>query len=172
MDSYSVWKKENNAKPKSDFETLRKWLNQKRQKGAYKANITAVKETGIDEVSQETLDNLPFQICIKGGAAEMENIKTMNEYKIPQFTLITTPEQEELVRQREAEAERERELELLAKKKQEFENSGVPKRYWNESFDTWKTRNKDDEVRLQTVIDFSRQESNDSVLLLLGPNSR
>ena len=61
----------------------------------------------------------------------MENIKTMNEYKIPQFTLITTPEQEELVRQREAEAERERELELLAKKKQEFENSGVPKRYWN-----------------------------------------
>lgn len=60
MDSYSVWKKENNAKPKSDFETLRKWLNQKRQKGAYKANITAVKKTGIDEVSQETLDNLPF----------------------------------------------------------------------------------------------------------------
>jgi len=46
----------------------------------------------------------------------MENIKTMNEYKIPQFTLITTPEQEELVRQREAEAERERKLELLAKK--------------------------------------------------------
>ena len=58
---------------------------------------------------------------------------------------------------------------MLAKKKQEFENSGVPKRYWNESFDTWKTRNKDDEVRLQNVIDFSRQESNDSVLLLLGP---
>lgn len=51
-DSYSIWKKENNAKPKSDFETLRKWLNQKRQKGTYKANITAVKETGIDEVSQ------------------------------------------------------------------------------------------------------------------------
>ena len=46
-----VLQKENNAKPKSDFETLRKWLYQKRQKGAYKANITAVKETGIDEVS-------------------------------------------------------------------------------------------------------------------------
>ena len=99
----------------------------------------------------------------------MENIKTMNEYKIPQFTLITTPEQEELVRQKEAEAESERELELLAKKKQEFENSGVPKRYWNESFDTWKTRNKDDEKRLQTVIEYSHRESNDSVLLLLGP---
>ena len=60
MDSYSAWKKENNAKPKSDFETLRKWLNQKRQKGAYKVKTTAVKETGVDEVSQKTLNNLPF----------------------------------------------------------------------------------------------------------------
>ena len=99
----------------------------------------------------------------------MDNIKTMKDFKIPQFTLITTPEQEEFVRQKEAKAERERMLELLAKKKQEFENSGVPKRYWNESFDTWKTRNADDEKRLQTVIEYSHQESNDSVLLLLGP---
>lgn len=99
----------------------------------------------------------------------MDNIKTMKDFKIPQFTLITTPEQEEFVRQKEAEAERERMLELLAKKKQAFENSGVPKRYWNESFDTWKTRNADDEKRLQTVIEYSHRESNDSVLLLLGP---
>ena len=99
----------------------------------------------------------------------MDNIKTMKDFKIPQFTLITTPEQEEFVRQKEAKAERERMLELLAKNKQEFENSGVPKRYWNESFDTWKTRNADDEKRLQTVIEYSHQESNDSVLLLLGP---
>ncbi len=99
----------------------------------------------------------------------MENIKTMNDFKIPQFILITTPEQEEIVRQKEAEAERQHELEILAKKKQEFENSGVPKRYWNESFETWKTRDADDEKRLQTVIDYSRQEHNDSVLLLLGP---
>ena len=100
---------------------------------------------------------------------EKDNIKTIRDFIIPQFTLISTPEQEEIVRQREAEAERQRELELLARKKQEFENSGVPKRYWNESFNTWNTRNKDDEVRLQTVIDYSRQKSNDSVLLLLGP---
>ena len=38
MDSYSVWKKENNAKPKSDFETLRKWLNQKRKHNGCKRN--------------------------------------------------------------------------------------------------------------------------------------
>lgn len=99
----------------------------------------------------------------------MESIKTMNDFKIPQFTFISIPEQGEFVRQKEAESERERQLELLAKKKQEFENSGVPKRYWNESFNTWKTRNKDDEIRLQIVIEYSRQKSNDSVLLLLGP---
>lgn len=99
----------------------------------------------------------------------MESIKTMNDFKIPQFTFISIPEQDEFVRQKEAEAERERQLELLSKKKQEFESSGVPKRYWNESFNTWKTRNKDDEIRLQTVIEYSRQKSNDSVLLLLGP---
>ena len=60
LESYSIWKKENDAKPRSDFESLKKWLNKKRQKGTYKTNTTAVKETGVDEVSQETLDNLPF----------------------------------------------------------------------------------------------------------------
>ncbi len=67
----------------------------------------------------------------------MESIKTMNDFKIPQFTFISIPEQDEFVRQKEAEAERERQLELLAKKKQEFESSGVPKRYWNESFNSF-----------------------------------
>ena len=57
---YSRWKEEKNAHPKSDYESLRKWLNQKRTNVVYKTNITAVKETGIDEVSQETLDILPF----------------------------------------------------------------------------------------------------------------
>ena len=33
----------------------------------------------------------------------------MGDFKIPQFTLLTSPEQDEIVRQREAEAERERE---------------------------------------------------------------
>lgn len=39
----------------------------------------------------------------------MDIIKTMGDFKIPQFTLFTSPEQDEIVRQREAEAERERE---------------------------------------------------------------
>ena len=60
IQEYSRWKEEKNAHPKSDYESLRKWLNQKRTIVAYKTNTTAVKETGVDEVSQETLDNLPF----------------------------------------------------------------------------------------------------------------
>lgn len=39
----------------------------------------------------------------------MDIIKTMGDFKIPQFTLLTSPEQDEMFRQREAEAERERE---------------------------------------------------------------
>lgn len=39
----------------------------------------------------------------------MDIIKTMGDFKIPQFTLLTSPEQDEIVRQREAESERERE---------------------------------------------------------------
>ena len=83
--------------------------------------------------------------------------------------MLASPEQDEIIRQREQEAEREHEKELQAKKKLEFEHSGVPKRYWNESFETWKARNADDEKRLQAVIEYSHKENNDSVLLLLGP---
>lgn len=39
----------------------------------------------------------------------MDIIKTMGDFKIPQFTLLTSPEQDEIVRQRETEAERKRE---------------------------------------------------------------
>lgn len=97
----------------------------------------------------------------------MENIKTIRDFKIPQFTLMASPEQDEIIRKREA--ERERALELLAKKKNEFEHSGVPKRYWSESFETWVARNADDEKRLQAVIEYAQIKNNDSVLLLLGP---
>ena len=34
----------------------------------------------------------------------MDIIKTMGDFKIPQFTLLTSPEQDEIVRQRETEA--------------------------------------------------------------------
>ena len=47
---------------------------------------------------------------------EKDNIKTIRDFMIPQFTLLASPEQDEIIRQREQEAEREHEKELQAKK--------------------------------------------------------
>lgn len=58
LPNYSTWKKNNNANPHSDFETFEKWLSNKKE--SYKKTSTAVIETGMDEVTQETLENLPF----------------------------------------------------------------------------------------------------------------
>ena len=56
--AYSNWKQKVNAHPKSDFDSLRKWLNKAQTK--YKARVSSVKETGADEVTDEMLANLPF----------------------------------------------------------------------------------------------------------------
>ena len=47
-----------NAHPKSDFDSLRKWLNKAQPK--YKAKVSSVKASGADEVTDEMLANLPF----------------------------------------------------------------------------------------------------------------
>ena len=47
---------------------------------------------------------------------EKDNIKTIRDFIIPQFTLLASPEQDEIIRQREQEAEREHEKELQAKR--------------------------------------------------------
>ena len=47
---------------------------------------------------------------------EKDNIKTIRDFIIPQFTLLASPEQDEIIRQREQEAEREHEKELQEKK--------------------------------------------------------
>lgn len=55
---YSNWKKKVNAHPKSDFESLRKWLS--KAQNNYKGRISSVKESGADEVTDEMLEELPF----------------------------------------------------------------------------------------------------------------
>ena len=99
----------------------------------------------------------------------MDQIKDMKGIKNLRFECLCSPEQDEIIRQKEAELQREKELEELAKRKKAYESSGVPKRYWSESFETWQPRNDDDKKRLQMVMDYARQENNDYVLLLLGP---
>lgn len=56
--AYSNWKQKVNAHPKSDFDSLKKWLNKAQTN--YKARVSSVKETGADEVTDEMLANLPF----------------------------------------------------------------------------------------------------------------
>ena len=55
---YSNWKQKVNAHPKSDFDSLRKWLSKAQIK--YKAKVSAVKESRADEVTDEMLADLPF----------------------------------------------------------------------------------------------------------------
>ena len=55
---YSNWKHKVNAHPKSDFDSLRKWLDKAQNK--YKGRVSSVKESGTDEVTDEMLANLPF----------------------------------------------------------------------------------------------------------------
>lgn len=55
---YSNWKRRVNAHPKSDFDSLKKWLTKAQTK--YKAKVSSVKECGADEVTDEMLENLPF----------------------------------------------------------------------------------------------------------------
>lgn len=86
---------------------------------------------------------------------------------IPQFHF--NPELAEESRIRAEAYELEQEKIRNAAKLQAFHESGVPKRYWNESFETWKLRNQDDDKRLAKIIEYTNREKNDSVLLLLGP---
>lgn len=57
--AYSNWKQKINAHPKSDFDSLQKWLK-KAKSTTFSSQKTAVQETGVDEVTDEELSNLPF----------------------------------------------------------------------------------------------------------------
>lgn len=55
---YSNWKQRVNAHPRSDFDSLRKWLSKALPK--YKGNVSSAIEIGADEVTDEMLADLPF----------------------------------------------------------------------------------------------------------------
>lgn len=58
LQEYSSWKKLKNAHPKSDFESLSKWLKKAAECNglSYKPRMTAVKESGADAISDKELD--------------------------------------------------------------------------------------------------------------------
>lgn len=55
---YSNWKCKVNAHPKSDFESLKKWLSKAQHPKSKKGS--SVKETKADEVTDDMLKDLPF----------------------------------------------------------------------------------------------------------------
>ena len=55
---YSNWKCKVNAHPKSDFESLKKWLSKAQHPKSKKGS--SVKETNADEVTDDMLKDLPF----------------------------------------------------------------------------------------------------------------
>lgn len=58
LKAYSKWKLLKHAHPKSDFDSLKKWLSKANIN--YKGRVSSVRETGADEVTDEMLANLPF----------------------------------------------------------------------------------------------------------------
>lgn len=84
-------------------------------------------------------------------------------------TLEANSECEEWVIQLEKEQAEQTEKEAAAKVQKMLETSGVPRRYWHVDFDTYKPKCIKDSENLETIKNFSRLESNDKVLLLLGP---
>ena len=56
--NYSNWKQKVNAHPKSDFDSLKKWLSKANTN--YKGRVSSVKDTGADEVTDDMLASLPF----------------------------------------------------------------------------------------------------------------
>lgn len=60
LQEYSTWKKMKNAHPKSDFESLSKWIKKTAEgpKSFYKPRMTAGQESGADDVSDRELDEI------------------------------------------------------------------------------------------------------------------
>ncbi len=97
----------------------------------------------------------------------MNEIKKLNPISL--FEMFdANAESDEWVRQREKELSEQAEKEAAYQTQKNVERSGVPRRYWHSTFDTYIPRDDKDSKNLETVRNFSKLESNDKVLLLLG----
>lgn len=97
----------------------------------------------------------------------MNEIKKLNSVSL--FGMFdANAESDEWVRQREKELSEQAEKEAAYQTQKNVERSGVPRRYWHSTFDTYIPRDDKDSKNLETVRNFSKLENNDKVLLLLG----
>lgn len=98
----------------------------------------------------------------------MEKIDDIKSPKNFKFDFHFEPGDEDEIRERQ-EAYDKAQAKILEDARRDAYERSVPKRYWNESFETWIPRNPGDEERLKKIIEYSERDKNDRVLLLLGP---
>lgn len=75
----------------------------------------------------------------------------------------------EIQEERYAEWERQQEKEKIEKKYEEYKLSGVPKKFYKDSFDTYIANNEEEKKIKDTVVEFSGNPKN-RVLILCGKN--
>ncbi len=97
----------------------------------------------------------------------MNEIKKINTDSLMK-TLEVNSESEEWVTQREKELAEQAEKEAAYQTQRSVESSGVPRRYWHASFDTYIPKDAQDTKNLETIKNFTKLEKNDKVLILLG----
>lgn len=82
------------------------------------------------------------------------------------FVLQFTSDDEFQIRQAEiSKQEEEHDKQRIQKA---YENSGAPRRYWHESFDTYIPRNEDESRILENIKAYALRPNNNKVLLMIG----
>lgn len=97
----------------------------------------------------------------------MNEIKKLNSVSL--FEMFdANAESDDWVKQREKELAEQAEKEAAYQTQKRVESSGVPRRYWHSTFDTYIPRDDKDSKNLDTIKKFAKLEKNDKVLILLG----
>lgn len=97
----------------------------------------------------------------------VNEIKKINPFPFLEMLKVDL-ENEERVKQREKELAVRAEKEVAYQMQKRVESSGVPRRYWHSTFDTYIPRDEKDSKNLETIKNFAKLEKNDKVLILLG----
>ena len=97
----------------------------------------------------------------------MEQIRKIDTALILSL-LKPSAEDEKKVKDYYATVEKQERLDAQNRKQSRLEKSGVARRYWHESFETYIPRNESESENLAIVRNFSELKENDKVLLVLG----
>lgn len=91
-----------------------------------------------------------------------------NTMKLKGYSLTANSESEAWVKKQEKELAKQAKKEAAYLIQKRVETSGVPRRYWHSTFESYIPRDEKDSKKLETVKNFAKLEKNDKVLILLG----